>query len=200
MILRASLRAVLLLALAGSLTACFQPVHGIRLGNSTVSGELSKVAVAPVGTGYLGYSLKSELDFLLGNGAIAQNPSYVLTVRAVQSRSSNVIDSATSRPQSVAIQAEATYELKEVQTGRIRASGKTFGSASYDRSNQRFGTIRAQRDAEERLGKALAERLRILVSASLLQNPGRDVGPAPALNPPIDPWQQPEPQDPGDQT
>lgn len=200
MILRASLRVTLLLALASSVTACFQPVHGIRLGYSTVSGELARVAVAPVSGGYLEYSLKAELDFLLGNGAIARDPRYVLTVKTAQNRVSSIIDAATSRPQSVAIQVEATYELKEVATGRIRASGKTFGSANYDRSNQRFATIRAQRDAEERLGKALAERLRILVSTSLLQEPRRDIGPAPELSPPIDPWQGPAAKDPGDET
>jgi len=90
--------------------------------------------------------------------------------------------------------------LKEVQTGRIRASGKTFGTANYERSSQRFATIRAQRDAEERLGKSLAERLRILISTSLLQDQGRDAGPAPALNPVVDPWEEPIPKDPGDES
>ncbi|MBN8533514.1 MAG: hypothetical protein J0L51_05430 [Rhizobiales bacterium] len=200
MILRASLRVSMLLLLAGSLTACFQPVHGIRVGNSSVSSELAQVAVAPLNGGYLEYSLKAELDFLLGNGAIAQNPRYVLTIKTAQTRNTSIIDVAASRPQSVSIQAEATYELKDVRSGRIRASGKTFGTANYDRSNQRFATIRAQRDAEERLGKALAERLRVLVSASLLQDPRQDVGPAPELNPPIDPWQEPVAKDPGDET
>jgi LPS-assembly lipoprotein len=200
MILRASLRVLSLLVLAGSVTACFQPVHGTRLGQSSVSGELAQVSVAPIGSGYLGYALKSELDFLFGNGTLAQNPRYVLTVKAVQSKSSTIIDVSASRPQSVALQAEATYELRDTKTGTIRASGKTFGSANYDRSSQRFATIRAQRDAEERLGKSLAERLRILVSAGLRGDPGRDVGPAPALSPSIDPWAQPTPADPGDES
>lgn len=97
MILKTSLRAASLLVVAVSLSACFQPVHGTRLGNSTVSGELSRISVAPINGGYLEYSLKSELDFLLGNGAIAQNPRYVLTVRAAYSRSSSIIDVAASR-------------------------------------------------------------------------------------------------------
>ncbi|MGL5447560.1 MAG: hypothetical protein ACRDBL_09645 [Rhabdaerophilum sp.] len=200
MILKASLRLLSLLVLTGGLTACLQPVHGIRLGNSSVSAELSQVSVAPINSGYLGYALKSELEFLLGNGAIAQNPRYILTVRATQSKSFSIIDISASRPQSVAVQAEAVYELRDTRTGTIRASGKTFGSANYDRSNQRFATIRAQRDAEERLGKALAERLRILISAGLVSDPKRDAGPAPQLNPPIDPWAEPPASDPGDES
>lgn len=200
MILRASLRLVSLLVLASGLTACFQPVHGTRLGNSSVSAELAQVSVAPIGGGYLEYSLKSELDFLFGNGAIAQNPRYVLTVKAAQTRGSSIINVSASRPQSVSLQAEAIYELRDLKTGTIRASGKTFGSANFDRSNQRFATIRAQRDAEERLGKALAERLRILVSAGLLADPRRDAGPAPEFSPSIDPWAEPAARDPGDES
>lgn len=200
MILKASLRLFSLLALAGSLSACFQPVHGTRLGNSSVSAELAQVSIAPIDGGYLGYALKTELEFLFGNGAIASNPRYVLTVKAAQSKSSTIIDVAASRPQSVAVQAEAIYELRDTKNGTIRASGKTFGSANYDRSSQRFATIRAQRDAEERLGKALAERLRILVSAALAGDPKRDAGPAPKLNAPIDPWSEPTGIDPGDES
>lgn len=200
MILRASLRLMSLLVIASGLTACFQPVHGTRLGNSSLSAELSKVSVVPIGDGYLGYSLKAELDFLLGNGAIAQNPRYVLTVRAAQTKSTSIINSSAAAAQSVSLQAEAVYELRDTKTGTIRASGKTFGFASLDRSNQRFATIRAQRDAEERLGKALAERLRILISASLLNDPRRDAGQAPELSPPIDPWAEPPAKDPGDET
>jgi LPS-assembly lipoprotein len=200
MILRASLRVFSLLVLAGGLSACFQPVHGTRIGNSTMSAELAQVSIAPIDGGYMGYALKAELEFLFGNGAIAQNPRYVLTVRAAQTKSTPIIDLAASRPQSVAVQAEAIYELRDTRTGTIRASGKTFGSANYDRSSQRFATIRAQRDAEERLGKALAERLRILVSAGLASDPGRDAGPAPKLSPPIDPWAEPEGIEPGDES
>lgn len=200
MIRRAVLRLAILGTVAGGLAGCLRPVHAPQLGigGGTIASELAQVSIAPI-EGYLGYSLKSELDYLLTNGQPASGTRYLLTVKTQQSGGTSIIDAQTARPQSVTLQAEATYELKDTKTGAVRASGKTFGSANYDRSNQRYATIRAQRDAEERLGKALAERLRLIVIGAL-SNGGvpRNAGPAPALSPPIDPWEETPARDPGD--
>lgn len=202
MIRRSLLRVAMLGAMAGGLSACMQPVHAPQLGagGDRITGELAQVAVAPI-DGFLGYSLKSELDYLLTNGQPANGTRYLLTVKTQQSGATSIIDAATARPQSVTLQAEATYELKDTRSGAIRASGKTFGSANYDRSGQRFATIRAQRDAEERLGKALAERLRLIIIGALANNAApRTTSPAPALSEPIDPWDEKPARDPGDET
>ena len=198
MILRASLRLIPLLALAGMLTACLQPVNAPRLGGPGVSAELAQVSVARV-EGYLGYNVKSELDFLLSNGQPPSAPRYSLVVKINTGRASSIIDSTTSRPQSVTVQAEAIYELRDSMNGTIRASGKTFGSATYDRSVQRFATLRAQRDAEEKLGKALAERLRIILLSALV-DPARRAPPAPEFSRPVEPWLERPASEPGDET
>ncbi len=202
MIRRALLRLAILGAAAGGLSGCLQPVHAphLGIGGGSIANELAQVSVAPI-DGFLGYSLKSELDYLLTNGEPAKGTRYLLTVLTKQTGATSIIDAATARPQSVTLQAEATYELKDTRTGAIRASGKTFGSANYDRSSQRYATIRAQRDAEERLGKALAERLRLIVIGALSNNAApRRAGPAPALSQPIDPWEETPTRDPGDET
>ncbi|MCA3605407.1 MAG: hypothetical protein IOC52_11915 [Methylobacterium sp.] len=202
MIRRSVFRLAILGAVAGGLSACLQPVHAPQLGigGGTIAKELAQVSVAPI-EGFLGYNLKSELDYLLTNGAPAGDTRYLLTVKTQQTGATSIIDAQTARPQSVTLQAEATYELKDTQTGVIRASGRTFGSANYDRSGQRFATIRAQRDAEERLGKALAERLRLIVIGALSNNAApRRPGPAPALSQPIDPWDEAPARNPGDET
>lgn len=202
MIRRAAYRLAILGVMAGGLSACLQPVHAPHLGvgGGPIAAELAQVSVAPI-EGHLGYSLKSELDYLLTNGQPASGTRYLLTIRTQQTGATSIIDAATARPQSVTLQAEATYELKDTVNGAIRASGRTFASANYDRSAQRFATIRAQRDAEERLGKALAERLRLIVIGALSSNaPPRRTGPAPALSQPIDPWEEAPVRDPGDET
>lgn len=199
MILRTSLRLASLIALAMPLSACLQPLHSPNLmAGGPVSSEMSRVAVAPI-QGYLGYSLKSELDFLLGNNGAVGGTRYLLTVKTYQSGASTIIDAATARAQSVTVQAEASFELMDTQTGKLRASGKTYGSANYDRSAQRFATIRAQRDAEERLGKALAERLRVLIAAGLAGDGTRTIERAPPLRPINQPWLTPRPEEPGDE-
>jgi LPS-assembly lipoprotein len=47
------------------------------------------------------------------------------------------------------------------------ASGTVNGSASYERSPQRFAIVRAQRDAEIRLARLLAEQIRNRLALSL---------------------------------
>jgi LPS-assembly lipoprotein len=46
-------------------------------------------------------------------------------------------------------------------------TGKVVGSASYERSPQRFAVVRAQRDAEIRLAKLLSEQIRNKLALSL---------------------------------
>jgi LPS-assembly lipoprotein len=187
------------LLLATGLAGCIQPVHAPRLGGgSATSAELEQVTVDRV-EGYLGYTLKSELDFLLrGGNQPTKAGRYLLKVKTQQSKASSVIDASTGRAQIATLQIEAVYVLLDQQrNGAIRVSGKTFASASFDRSQLRFATLRAERDAEERVAKSLAERLRIIITAALLEKKNIGLRTEPTLSPP-DPDQPP--RDPGDET
>lgn len=170
--------------LAGLLGGCLQPLHAPQLGNTGVSSSrLSEVVVDRI-DGYLGYALKSELDFLLSaSGAPTRNGRYLLKVKTQQSKASSILDARTGLSQSASVQVEAVYVLTDQQqSSKIVASGKTFASASFDRTQLRYGNLRAERDAEERVGKALAERLRIIL-ATALSGYG-NAGAAPELSPP----------------
>ena len=71
-----------------------------------------------------------------------------------------------------------------------------FASASFDRSQLRFATLRAERDAEERVAKSLAERLSIIVTTALARDSVTGPKPTPELSPP-DP--EAPARDPGDE-
>lgn len=186
--------------LAGGLAGCIQPVHAPRLGGgSKVAAQLSQVSVDRI-EGYLGYQLKSELDFLLTGGAEpTRGGRYLLKVKTQQSKASSVIDTYSGRAQVATLQIEAVYLLVDQQDGgKIKTSGKTFASASFDRSQLRFATLRAERDAEEKVAKSLAERLRIIVTTALASDSlAASRAGVPELSPP-DPDQPP--RDPGDET
>lgn len=186
--LRTSLRALLLSGIIGTgVSGCIQPVHQPTLGApSGIAKELAQISVDRI-DGYLGYQLKSELDFLLtGGGAPNSGGRYVLKVKTQQSKASSIIDASTGRAQIATLQIEAVYVLVDQQQGgRIRTSGKTFASASFDRSQLRFATLRAERDAEEKVAKSLAERLRIIISAALARDGGvGNASAVPQLTPP----------------
>lgn len=195
-------RLTLVLLMALSLGGCLQPVNAPSLGGGpSVSAELAQISVERV-DGYLGYQLKSELDYLLtGGNAPARGTRYLLKIKTQQSAASTVIDAATGRAQSASLQVEAVYLLTDQsQGGRIKASGKTFASATFDRSQLRYATLRAQRDAEERVAKSLAERLKIIITSALLADGGAaGAGKSPALSEPIIPDEQPA-RDPGDES
>lgn len=176
-------------ALSLGLSGCIQPVHAPSLGatggGSRIAPLLQQVRVADV-EGYLGYVLKSELDFLLtGGGQPVTNGRYLLSVKTQQSKASSIIDASTGRAQIATLQIEAVYVLTDQQDGgKIKASGKTFGSASFDRSQLRFATLRAEHDAQQKVAKSLAERLRIIVISALARE--GSIGPrtVPELSPP----------------
>jgi LPS-assembly lipoprotein len=151
---------------ASALGGCLQPVHGTRF--SPTSEKLGQVSVERI-DGFLGYTLKSELDYLLTGGKQpSSNGRYLLKVKTKQSRASTLVDASTGLAQVGTLQVEAVYVLLDrQQSDKIKTSGKTFASASYDRSQLRFASLRAERDTEERLGKALAERLKIIISTAL---------------------------------
>ena len=197
MTMRMTFRLALVLTLAGLVSACFQPVHSPSLLGGQMANRLAQVSVSK-SDGYMAYILKSELDYLFTNGAPAKNSRYHLELTSYQGRGSSIIDAATARAQNVTLQVETRYELKDIKTGKLKGSGKTFASANYDRSQQRFATIRAQRDAEEKVAKALAERLKIIVASILASDTGVEAAPAPALiTPHIDPLDEKPERDPG---
>ncbi len=172
--------------LAGLLGGCIQPVHAPSLGGgSRASERLAQVTVDRI-DGYLGYALKSELDFLLTGGASpTRGGRYLLKIKTAQTKASSVIDASTGRAQIATLQIEAVYVLvDQKQDGKIKASGKTFASASFDRSQMRFATLRAERDAEERVAKSLAERLRIIITTALAKDSPASAAAPPALSPP----------------
>jgi LPS-assembly lipoprotein len=166
------LRLAVPVALAGTLAGCLQPVHAPGLlGGSKITPLLAEVSVAEV-DGYLGYILKSELDFLLTGGAEPRmSGRYLLKVKTQQSKATSIIDASTGRAQIATLQIEAVYVLlDQKESGKIKASGKTFASASFDRSQLRFATVRAERDAEKKVARSLAERLRIIVTTALAKD------------------------------
>lgn len=174
-----------LLALCAPLLlgGCLQPVHGTRFGGTDAA--LAQVVVERI-DGYLGYALKSELDFLLTGGKEpARGGRYLLKVKTKETRASTLVNSSTGLAQTGTLQVEAVYVLVDRgQSDKIKTSGKTFASASYDRSQMRFASMRAERDAEERLGKALAERLKIIVATALANDTATGPARVPELSAP----------------
>ena len=168
--LRRASRLGILLALTVGLTACFRPLYG-----PTATGERLETVLASIDVGIvesdnaherLTHYLRSELIFDLNGSGQPAAKRYRLTASYRQSVLTPTIDTETGRASSATISGEATYTLTTLD-GRQVARGTAVGQASYDRSPQRFATVRAARDAEIRVAKVLSEQIKTRLSIAL---------------------------------
>jgi LPS-assembly lipoprotein len=58
----------------------------------------------------------------------------------------------------------AFYTLTESATGRVISTGRRQVSSAYDVPQQQFAAMRAERDAENRAARELAEQLRFAIA------------------------------------
>ena len=166
------LRAALLSSALLALPACvYQPLYGPNSYAPDGSFPLSQIAVADVDT-RVAQQVRNHLIFLFGGGSgEPANPAYKLRLGVTSQTQS----SASVQP-AVAIEREPTagrvtmmsnYELIDLATGQVIASGTRQANASFDKSRQEFAIVRAERDAQDRAARELAEYLRLAVAQEL---------------------------------
>ncbi len=175
-IARRALRLTTAAALTLGLSACvFRPLYGPTPSGAPLADVLAAVQVEPLiaanGQERLSHYLRSELIYDLNGSGQTQPKRYKLVVSAVGTPTLPVTDSTTGRADAVALQGSATYVLTLIDGGKVVTTGRATGSATYDRNPQRFAAVRAARDAEIRLGKMLAEQIKIRLASVLATNP-----------------------------
>ena len=62
---------------------------------------------------------------------------------------------------------DAHYTLNKVEGGAQVLTGVANAAAAYDRSQQRYNDLRAARDAEIRLARALSQEISLRLAAQL---------------------------------
>ncbi len=164
----------LFLAVAGmaalSLGGCFRPLYGegtASLTGGSVRTSLTNIEVAPI-PDRTGHYLRNDLAFELDGSGSTQPKSLLLTVRVTESLDVVSVDYSTGRADSVILVATANWYLNNKTTGQEITKGTSIARASYDRSGQRFATLRAARDAQIRTAKTLAELIRNRIAANLV--------------------------------
>lgn len=157
-------------ALTLGLAACFRPLYGPTASGQTVQAslaaiEVDSVAVAPE-QDRVSHHLRSELIFDLDGSGIPSPKRYKLAVSFKERRQSVIVDTTSGRAQSATLIGEATYRLTSLDGKTEITSGTATGYATYDRSPQRFATVRAARDADIRLAKTLSEQIKTRLAAA----------------------------------
>lgn len=168
---------VALAALAGVAGCTVQPLYGdttSAIGTQgpagTASARLASVEVKPA-TDRVGQEVRNHLVFLLGGGGgQPANPAYVLDLdtRATRSRAATIETRSTLlEPTSGLVTVRGKYRLTEAGTGRLISAGLRSTQASFDIPVQEYAALRAERDAQNRAARELAELLRLVVAQEL---------------------------------
>ncbi|RBP15768.1 LPS-assembly lipoprotein [Roseiarcus fermentans] len=154
------------LALASGLAGCFQPLYGESAHPGLVE-DLRAIEVAPIPARighYLGEDLIADLN---GTGQTAATPKYRLTVAVSTGTQTPTVNSEINVATSATMTGDATYSLTKVDGGAEVVKGAASAAAAYDRTTQRYADLRAARDAEIRLARALSQEISLRLASAL---------------------------------
>ncbi|MEO1111051.1 MAG: hypothetical protein AAFY05_01920 [Pseudomonadota bacterium] len=155
-------------AAAITLSGCqIRPLYGTSTTgdfgaqSSTVAADLAAIDLDSISSQFAQKDatriLYNELTFRLERGAGAAPKKYRLEVLADVNTAAVAIEQFADVPSAFTITMNSTYVMSNIETGETLTTGRTFRSASYDFSDQRFANQRALRDAQERVAKAVAD-------------------------------------------
>jgi LPS-assembly lipoprotein len=158
-------RIPVLAGLVLALSAC-QPLYAPSLLGEGASTKLKDIEIAPV-PGRFGHYLRTNLQFAFGGGALPRAPQYRLTVVATPRNRIAVVNRQLTSAESASVLVVATYTLVRIADGEPVLTGAVSGSASYERTDQRFGALRAAQDAEERAAQLISDQIRTRVASAI---------------------------------
>ena len=153
------------LVLALPLAGCFQPLYGEAV-HPGLTGDLRAIAIAPIKDRighYLGEDLAAELN---GTGE-AVEPKYRLTVTVTIGVATPTVTSQQQIANATTETAYATFTLAPAGGGTAMMTGSAVSTAVFDRTEDRFANLRAQRDGEIRVAKSLAHEIALRLAALL---------------------------------
>ncbi|TVR09077.1 MAG: hypothetical protein EA385_08235 [Salinarimonadaceae bacterium] len=154
------------------LAGCFTPLYGPTATGIGVEETLKKIDVGEIvvsGAGEeMAHALRSELIFALDGARDREiEKRYRLTATVTASQSSPIVSTATGRALASTVTASARWRIEDIADERIVLDGQASASASFDRVQQRFATVRAQRDAELRAARQLSEQISTRIAIDL---------------------------------
>jgi LPS-assembly lipoprotein len=171
-IIRLAASAVVAGSLMTGLSACqFRPLYSSDQGTVGYQGSsLANLSVAEVES-RTAQQVRNHLIFLLAGGAAPVNPTHEVRLRisdtntVLAARIKQNIDGGQKGNTAGSVKVTASYEIYDLQKKEIVYRGTRSASASYDQTSQSFSARRAQRDAENRAARELAEQLRFAIGS-----------------------------------
>lgn len=162
-------RAALCLSFSAAvvLSGCqVRPLYGTSTGDfgstpSPVAAELAAIDLDSISSRFANEDaarvLYNELTFKFERGGESPAKKYRLKVLMDVSSAEVGVERFADVPSAYTTTMNSTFVLSDLATDETLMTGRSFKSASYDFSDQRFANTRAYRDAQERVAKSVAD-------------------------------------------
>lgn len=166
-------RIVLVVLAASLLGGCFRPLYGVNSAGVSVKDKLAAVEVETINPGNhnstrLAYYTQSELTYRMNGGTPESvEKLFDLNVSVSETVTSTIINTSTGNTEAALLTGRARFKLLPKTGGTPLYEGEVVASAAYDRTTQRFASLRAARDAQIRVAKSLADQIQSRVAAKL---------------------------------
>ncbi len=155
--------AILLAALP--MGGCFQPLYG-EAAHPGLTADLRAIAVEPI-KDRIGHYLGNDLIANLNGTGATPEPKYRLTVTTTLGSATPSVSSQIGVANAATATATANYTLTRAGGGDAIVTGSATAVTVYNRTEERFANLRAQRDAEIKLAKSLADEIELRLAAFL---------------------------------
>lgn len=132
--------------------------------------ELASIAIKPVNSRYAQQVRNNLIFAFTGGSGRTTTPAYSLDLgvsESIQSAASIQVSADEDVPTAGTVIMTASYTLTDAKTGQKISSGKRSIASSYDIPSQQFAAYRAERDAENRAARELAELLHLAIAQDL---------------------------------
>ena len=151
---------------AAGLSGCFEPLYSEAAHPGLVE-DMRAIEVAPIPNRVGHYLANDLITDLNGTGQMASAPKYRLIVTVALGTQTPTVNSELNVATSATVTADATYSLVKVDGGKEVLKGVASEAAAYDRTAQRYADLRAARDAEIRLARALSSEISLRLASAL---------------------------------
>ena len=148
------------------LSGCgFQPLYGPTASGEQLSDVMKTVDITTV-PGRVGQRIRNELIFRTTGGGYASEPKYRLDIAVRESLQKTLISKEGDALGEI-YQLYSEYKLVRIADRKVVLEGHSNARAAFDKPDSVFAGTRAQRDAEDRASRTIAESIRTRIAAFL---------------------------------
>lgn len=153
------MRKIIQFILLLSLCSCgFQVIYEERTDVVSYAQELASVRIKK-DRNRLSQELQNNLYDILNPDYIKAEPKYFLILSTTKSTGSTFTTSTGASGRNK-VTVDATYELKNLETGELISSGRASANDNYDVTANRYGTYVADQYIQSNITKIVAQNIR----------------------------------------